>query len=229
MDILEFEEKINYKFKDKKLLEKAFSHSSYANESKKRMIESNERLEFLGDAVLELVISEYIYNHYKEMPEGELTKFRANIVCEPTLAKEARKLDIGKFLKLGKGEENTGGRERDSILADAFESVIGAIFLDGGIESAKNYILGLMIPVAKELQNSFRIADYKTYLQEILQKESKETVIYNIINESGPDHNKKFVAAAFHKNVKISEGEGRTKKEAEQKAAYNFLKNNKVI
>jgi len=229
MDILEFEKKIDYKFKNEALLKNAFCHSSYANEHKKLKLKSNERLEFLGDAVLELVISEYIYENYKDMPEGELTKFRAAIVCEPTLAKEARKLDLGTFLMLGKGEEHTNGRNRDSILADAFEAVIGAVFLDGGIDKAREYILKIMIPVTKELQSNFKITDYKTFLQEIMQRESKETVIYEIIAETGPDHDKSFIAAAFHKGIKISEGSGKTKKDAQQKAAFNFLKERNEI
>jgi ribonuclease-3 len=209
---------------DKNLLKKAFSHSSYANEKRKLNIESNERLEFLGDAVLELVISEYIYNHFPKMPEGELTKFRASIVCETTLAEEARVLNIGNYIMLGKGEKSTGGETRNSILADAFESVIGAIFLDGGIECAKKHILGIMEPIIANLQKSFRTMDYKTYLQELVQSTSKETVRYEIIDEIGPDHDKAFIAQATHNRKVLGQGQGRTKKEAEQNAAFEALK-----
>lgn len=224
MELSEFEKIINYEFKDKNLLKKAFSHSSYANEKRKQGIESNERLEFLGDAVLELVISEYIYKNFPKMPEGELTKFRASIVCETTLAQEAKRLNIGKLIMLGKGERVTGGETRNSILADAFEAIIGAIFLDSGIECAKDYILGIMKPVIIDLQKSFRTMDYKTYLQEIVQSTSKETVRYEIIGEIGPDHDKQFIAQAIHDGEILGEGRGRTKKEAEQFAAYEALK-----
>lgn len=224
MELSEFEKIISYEFKDKNLLKKAFSHSSYANEKRKQGIESNERLEFLGDAVLELVISEYIYKNFPKMPEGELTKFRASIVCETTLAQEAKRLNIGKLIMLGKGERVTGGETRNSILADAFEAIIGAIFLDSGIECAKDYILGIMKPVIINLQKSFRTMDYKTYLQEIVQSASKETVRYEIIGEIGPDHDKQFIAQAIHDGEILGEGRGRTKKEAEQFAAYEALK-----
>lgn len=224
-DLSEFEKIIDYKFKNKKLLEQALSHSSYINEARRNHIENNERLEFLGDAVLELVISEYIYIKYTNMPEGELTKFRASIVCEPTLAQQAKKLKIGKYIMLGKGEKTTGGDGRDSILADAFEAVIGAVYLDGGIESAKKYILAIMNPIISSLQQSFKTMDYKTYLQEIVQKTSKETVRYEIIDEIGPDHSKEFIAVAIHGNEKLGQGKGRTKKEAEQNAAMDALNN----
>lgn len=224
MDIMEFEKIIKYEFKDKNLLKKAFSHSSYANEKHKLGIESNERLEFLGDAVLEVVISEYIYKDFPKMPEGELTKFRASIVCEATLADRAKLLNIGEYLLLGKGEKSTGGETRNSILADAFEAVIGAIFLDSGIEYAKKHILGIMEPVIADLQKSFRTMDYKTYLQEIVQSTSKETVHYEIIEEIGPDHDKEFVSQANHSGTILGTGKGRTKKEAEQNAAFEALK-----
>lgn len=224
IDILQFENIIKYEFKDKNLLKQAFCHSSYSNEINKSNIDSNERLEFLGDAVLEIVISEYIYTQYPNMSEGELTKLRASIVCEPTLAKEAKTLKIGNYIMLSKGEKSTGGNTRDSLLADTFEAIIGAVFLDGGIKSAKKYILSIMKPIIANLYKNFRTMDYKTHLQEIVQSTSKETVKYKIIGEIGLDHNKKFIAEALHNGKKIGQGQGKTKKEAEQNAAFSALK-----
>lgn len=225
-NISEFEKIIKYEFKDKSLLEKALCHSSYANEHRNLNLESNERLEFLGDAVLELVISNFIYKRYNKMPEGELTKFRATIVCESTLAKEARQLKIGDYIVFGKGEKLTGGKMRESILADAFEAIIGAVYLDSNIEIVRKYIMTIMEPVIYSLQKSFGTMDYKTYLQEIIQKNSKETVRYQIVNELGPDHSKEFTAIAIHNGKQLGKGNGKTKKEAEQNAAFNALNNN---
>lgn len=222
-DIHDFEKSINYKFKNIELLSGAFCHSSYVNENLKSNRESNERLEFLGDAVLELVISDHIFKEYSNLPEGELTKFRASIVCEATLAAKARQLKIGNYLMLGKGERTTGGNERDSILADTFEAVLGAIYLDSGFDIAKQHILEIMLPSIKELEHNFKMMDYKTYLQEYMQKISKETVKYNIIKEYGPAHDKNFLAEAVHSGKKLGEGIGKTKKEAEQNAALDSL------
>lgn len=222
-NLLEFEKIISYEFKNKNLLTQALCHSSYANENRKTNIKNNERLEFLGDAILELVISDYIFNSYPEMPEGELTKFRASIVCETTLAKEAISLKIGDYIMLGKGEKSTGGSTRESILADAFEALIGAIYLDNGIDCVKQYILKIMKPVIFKLQESFKTMDYKTYLQEIIQKKDKETVKYEIIKEQGPDHSKEFIAVATHNGKNLGKGLGKTKKEAEQNAALDAL------
>ena len=220
-----FEKLINYNFKNPKLLKQAFTHSSFAHEHKMSSLENNERLEFLGDAVLELIISEYLYQNFPDMPEGELTKFRASIVCESSLAKNAMKLDMGKFVLLGKGEENTGGRTRESILADAFEAVIGAIFLDGGHSVAKKFIIDILYESIEQGHDTFKLSDCKTYLQELLQKSSKEVIRYYIVDEYGPDHNKVFVAEVNHSNYILGKGMGKSKKEAEQNAAYNAIKN----
>lgn len=228
-NISEFENIIKYKFKDKSLLVEALCHSSYANEHRNLNLESNERLEFLGDAVLELVVSDFIYKNYNKMPEGELTKFRASIVCEATLAKEARQLKIGEYIIFGKGEKVTGGKMRDSILADAFEAVIGAVYLDSNIETVEKYIMTIIEPVIASLQKSFKTMDYKTYLQEIIQKNSRETVGYQIVDELGPDHSKEFTAVAIHNSKQLGKGRGKTKKEAEQNAAFNALNNNKIL
>ncbi len=222
-DYTEFEKTIKYEFKDKEKLKLAFTHSSYANEHKKNKSECNERLEFLGDSVLSLVVSEYIYNNFPQMPEGELTKFRASLVCEGTLAELSRTINLGENLLLGKGEEGTGGRTRDSILADAFEAVIGAVFLDGGIDEAKSYIMRIMMPEIDIMKKSFRTLDCKTSLQEFIQKTSKSAVLYSIIAEKGPDHDKLFVSEVSHDGKVLGIGEGKSKKEAEQNAAYNAL------
>lgn len=219
----EFEKTIKYEFKDKSKLKLAFTHSSYANEHKKSKSECNERLEFLGDAVLSLVISEYIYNNFPQMPEGELTKLRASLVCETTLAELSRSLNLGENLLLGKGEEGTGGRTRDSILADAFESVIGAVFLDGGIDEVREYIMRVMKSEIDIMKQNFRTLDCKTSLQEFIQKTSKLSISYSIIDEKGPDHDKLFVSAVSHNGKILGTGEGKSKKEAEQNAAYNAL------
>lgn len=212
------DEFLNYKFKNTEYLENALRHSSYAHECR-GTVTDNERLEFLGDAVLEFSISSYIYKHFKELPEGELTKLRASIVCEGTLAKIARKLNLGSHIKLGRGEANTGGSERDSILSDAMEAVFGAIYLDGGIETAEKFIISNMEDEIKELRGSFTHSDKKTYLQEIVQKTSKVPLEYKIIGEEGPAHNKKFVVSVIHQNNILGCGSGRSKKEAEQNAA----------
>lgn len=224
INFAEFEEKIKYIFKDKNTLKLAFTHSSYANEKKLGKLAYNERLEFLGDAALELIISKFIYSKFPQMPEGELTKLRASIVCEGSLAKKARELEIGKYLLLGKGEELTGGRQRESVLADAFESVIGAICVDGGILEAEEYVLTQMEEVIYNLKQSFKNADFKTSLQELIQKNSTTPVIYTIINENGPDHGKIFTAQVTHNGVFLGEGTGKSKKEAEQSAACDAIK-----
>lgn len=220
----EFENKIQYTFVNKEILFLAFMHSSFANEQKKGNHENNERLEFLGDAVLDMVVSEYMYRMYPQMPEGELTKLRASVVCEGSLAKLARQLEFGKYLFLGKGEETTGGRNRDSILADTFEAVIGAICIDGGMESVKKYILSFMEKEIQQTKDSFKMKDCKTHLQEVIQKTSRYPVKYVIVSETGPDHSKSFVAEVHHINRVLGRGEGKSKKEAEQAAAQNALK-----
>lgn len=228
-NLSKFEDTIRYSFNNIELLKKAFTHSSYANEKHIEKYDNNERLEFLGDAILELVISDYIYKNYPKMPEGELTKLRAGTVCEVSLAEKARKINIGEFLMLGKGEEATGGRERDSILADTFEAVIGAIYLDGGIVSAKKYVLEQMESTISKINISLNIIDCKTRLQEEIQKLSKEPLHYEIINESGPDHSKVFTSAVKHGGAALGIGSGKSKKEAEQAAAAAALKEMNII
>lgn len=225
----QFENIIKYQFKDISLLKKAFTHSSYANERHIEKFDNNERLEFLGDAVLELVISDYIYGMYPRMPEGELTKLRAGTVCEASLAERAAEIHISEFIMLGKGEEATGGRNRDSILADAFEAVIGAVYLDGGIDAARRHILGQLEDTVKRIRQTLNIIDCKTRLQEEIQKNSKEPIHYEIIGESGPDHDKLFTAAVSHNGSVMGEGSGKSKKEAEQSAALNALKKMNII
>lgn len=217
----ELEEKIQYEFKNPKLLTEALSHSSYANENKKNR-KSNERLEFLGDSVLSIVVSQYLFEHFSHFPEGDLTKIRASLVCEKALHVFAKQIDLGKYLLLGRGEENTGGRERASILADAFEALIAAIFLDGGLESARTHILRF-IPKDLDLQKSSAFNDYKTILQEVIQKNPEEKIEYVLVEQSGPDHNKAFkVHVCLNSNI-IGVGSGRSKKEAEQMAAREAL------
>ena len=215
---------INYKFKDIKLLNTSLTHSSYANENKDKSGGNNERLEFLGDTVISLVVSEYLYKRFSEFPEGELTKRRASVVCESSLAFAARKIDLGKYLLLGKGEEATGGRERDSILADAFEALTGAIYVDGGLEKTEEYLLGLFEQeVIYALSKGNLFIDYKTELQEVLQKKTKSKIEYKVEKEAGPDHNKKFYMNVIVENKIIGSGMGRNKKEAEQMAAKQAL------
>jgi len=223
MDLADFEQRIGYRFKDKNLLSTALTHSSYANERKASQVPDNERLEFLGDAVLETVVSDYLFRHFPDMPEGELTRFRAGVVCEPVLVKVANELCAGDFLLLGKGEETTGGRERKSILADAFEAVAGAIYLDGGMRRAKSFILKNLTPEIKRMRESFLTIDNKTRLQEIIQRTSRQPVVYVIVGETGPDHDKTFTAEASHSGETLGRGVGRSKKEAEQNAAHESL------
>lgn len=219
-ELSRFEGYIGYHFKNRDLLTEALSHSSYANEKKKCRC-SNERLEFLGDSVLSVIVSEYLFASY-DMPEGELTKLRASLVCEKALHVFAKEIHLGEFILLGKGEENTGGRERSSILADAFEAVIAAIFLDGGMENAKRYVLRF---IPKHIEKSDRLSfrDYKTVLQEIIQKNPEEKVEYVLAGESGPDHDKAFVVNVCLNSNIIGTGTGKSKKSAEQMAAKEAL------
>ena len=219
-DINELQEKLNYKFNDEGLLLRALSHSSYANE-RKRANGSNERLEFLGDSVLSIVVSDYLYKNLN-VPEGDLTKLRASLVCEKSLHVFAKRIQLGEFLLLGKGEENTGGRERPSILADAFEAVIAAIYLDGGMAPAAKHILRFM-PEDIKVSKKPVFDDFKTLLQEIVQKNPEEKVEYVLIGEEGPDHNKRFVVEVCLNSQVIGKGKGKSKKEAEQLAAKEAL------
>lgn len=215
---------LKYKFNDETLLFTALSHSSYANEHKAEGAECNERLEFLGDAILGFVVGEYIYKKFSDWPEGRLTKLRANVVCETMLSKKGKALGINKALKLGRGEEHTGGRERNSIIADAVEAVIGAVYLDGGIEPARELILDLLSEEIEEISKSVNVLDAKTTLQEILQRDSQEPIEYRITGERGPAHCKYFSVEVSHKGKILGSGGGRSKKEAEQKAAMEAIK-----
>lgn len=215
------EEKLNYKFKNKRLLMGALAHSSYANESKSPD-GSNERLEFLGDSVLSLIVSEHIFANYRELPEGELTKIRASLVCENSLYEFAKEIDLGEHLLLGKGEALSGGAKRPSILADAFEAVLAAIYLDGGIEPARKHILRF---IDKKLNGITAVAfkDYKTYLQEFIQKNPEEKLEYVIVGEEGPDHAKTFTVEVHLNSNVIGCGSAGSKKRAEQEAARQAL------
>ena len=217
--IRELEEKIGYCFQDQELLKHALRHSSYVNEKHMKKHECNERLEFLGDAVLEVVSSEFLFFEHQTMPEGELTKKRASMVCEPALAFCARDIDLGEYLLLGKGEEATGGRKRDSVTSDAMEALIGAIYLDGGFASAKEFIHRFIL---NDLENKKLFFDSKTILQEVIQGLGKE-VDYEFIGEEGPEHNKQFVVAAVVDGLFNIKGTGHTKKSASQNAAYAAL------
>ncbi len=220
INVLEIQKIIRYNFVDTKLLTQALMHSSYTNEKHLQKHESNERLEFLGDAVLELVSSEYLFRANSKMPEGELTKNRASMVCEQSLAYCAREIQIGKYLLLGKGEEVTGGRNRDSITSDALEALIGAIYLDGGFASAKEFINNFVL---NDLDKKKLFYDSKTILQEIVQGHYTETIQYSLVKEDGPDHNKSFEVMVKLGNTALGTGIGRTKKLAEQNAAYQAI------
>lgn len=216
----EFEERIGYQFQNKKLLAQALTHSSYANERHMGKLSNNERLEFLGDAVLELISSEFLFEQFSQEPEGELTRLRASMVCEQTLSFCTRELDLGRFLRLGKGEEQTGGRKRASVLSDAMEAVIGAIYLDGGFANAKEFVLRFIL---NDLEHKKLFYDSKTILQEVVQGNFSEELHYQMLREEGPDHNKRFVMEALIGDTAYGQGEGRTKKAAEQEAAYQTL------
>lgn len=216
----QLEEKIGYAFHDRSLLKKAMMHSSYINEKQLPKHECNERLEFLGDAVLELVSSEFLFHAHPDMPEGELTKTRASMVCEPSLAFCARELKLGEYLLLGKGEDATGGRQRDSVTSDAMEALIGAIYLDGGFANAKEFIHRFVL---NDLEHRKLFFDSKTILQEIVQAHFREHIQYELVNEEGPDHNKSFEVAVYIGRDCLGTGKGRTKKAAEQEAAYRSI------
>lgn len=219
-----FEEEIGYTFIDITLLNKALTHSSYANEHKTTSITYNERLEFLGDSVLSLIVSDYIYKKYSDFPEGDLTKLRAAVVCEPSLAYISKNLKLGDYLLLGKGEEATGGRERTSILADALEALIGAIYLDRGFECSGKFVIEILEnEIIKASKEGDLFTDYKTKLQETLQKTSKSKIEYKTEKEEGPDHEKIFFMSAIVESKICGRGWGRNKKEAEQMAAKEAL------
>ena len=216
----ELEEIIGYHFKNKHYLTQALTHSSYANEKKLGKLGCNERLEFLGDAVLELISSDFLYAKFTQVPEGELTKKRASLVCEPSLAYCAREFGLPQFLLLGKGEDMTGGRNRDSIVSDATEALLGAIYLDGGFASAKEFVLNFIL---NDIEHKQLFYDSKTILQEMVQAKYKETLVYELLKEEGPDHNKSFEVCVKIGDEEIGRGLGRTKKAAEQVAAYHGI------
>ena len=214
----ELEKNIGYKFRNSELLQLALTHSSYANE--KGTKKDNERLEFLGDSVLGFITAEYLFTSLEGRPEGELTKLRANAVCEKSLAQFANEISLGDYVNLGKGEIMTGGRERPSILSDAFESVIAAIYLDGGMDEAKRFVLRF---VSKSTTDTVKATDYKTMLQEVIQKNPDEHLTYSLAAQSGPDHNKTFTVEVFLNSNCIGTGSGHSKKKAEQAAAKEAL------
>ena len=219
-DLHELEAKLWYKFKDLSLLDTALTHSSYANEQGPGH-KYNERLEFLGDSVLGFITADRFFHEFRDIPEGRLTKLRASTVCEEALFGFARQIDLGSYLLLGKGEDKNGGRERASIVSDAFEAVIAAIYLDGGIDEARQFVLRFVMEAVEEKKITFK--DYKTQLQEIIQKNPEEDLSYVLSGESGPDHDKRFeVEVHLNSNV-IGKGVGRTKKQAEQEAAREAL------
>lgn len=215
------EQRIGYQFKDRKLLTQALTHSSYANERKINKTDDYERLEFLGDAVLEVTVSDYLFRNFPDMREGEMTKMRASIVCGPALAFCAAEIRLGDFLLLGKGEERTNGRQKENIISDVFEAIIGAMYLDGGFTNAKEFIHQFVL---SDLKNKALFYDSKTILQEKVQEKGK-TLSYRVLKESGPDHDKTYEVEAIVDERPLAAGIGRTKKAAEQKAAYQVLLN----
>lgn len=214
------EKKLGYTFRDRSLLSEALNHSSYANEHRSAEVSSNERLEFLGDSVLGFVTAEFLFKTYGKLPEGDLTRIRAALVCEQSLYEVAKFLGLGQYLKLGKGEEAGGGRQRQSILADATEAVFAAVYLDGGMERVRELICRVLLsraPAAEERR------DYKTTLQEIVQRRSGQVLTYHMVDESGPDHNKTFLFQVRLNGAPVGQGQGHSKKEAEQAAARDAL------
>ena len=218
--LTEIEKKIGYEFSDKQLLETALSHSSYANENHTR---NNERLEFLGDSVLSIVVSDYIFKKMENVTEGDLSKFRATLVCEQSLAEVSKKINLSELVFLGRGEEKMGGRRRPSIISDAFEAVLGAIYLDSGIESARKWLLALMEDRIIDTLDGKMYRDYKTTLQEIVQRDGKSSVSYKTIGEVGQEHNKCFEVEVYVNGEAKCKAQGRSKKEAEQQAAKETI------
>lgn len=216
----ELEERIGYRYQNRTLLRQAMTHTSFVNEQKINKLDSYERIEFLGDAVLEMISSEFFYHTFPEMPEGDLTKLRASSVCEQALAVTARQLELGSYLLLGRGEEMTGGRRRDSIIADAVEAIIGSIYLDGGIEPAKAFVLRFVL---NDLENKQLFYDAKSILQEMVQTQKLGELDYELTGEEGPDHDKVFCMRALLDGKPVGSGSGRSKKLAEQNAAYEAL------
>lgn len=222
MEIEQAEKELNYTFKNKKLLEKAFTHTSYAYEHN---VESNEKLEFLGDSILEFISSKYLYNTYTNLREGEMTKVRATVVCEKSLYKIAKRHNFREFLYLGKSEQINGGKDRPAILADSVEAVIAAMYLDGGLEFAENFIISNLKEEIAIATKHVGDKDYKTVLQEKLQEQGDVVIKYEIINETGPDHDKSFESQVRFNGKILAQGKGKSKKEAEMKAAKKALEN----
>ncbi|WP_342430564.1 ribonuclease III [Neobacillus sp. FSL H8-0543] len=218
----DFQTKIGIHFENEKLLKQAFTHSSYVNEHRRKPYEDNERLEFLGDAVLELTVSQFLFKKYPMMSEGELTKLRAAIVCEPSLVTFANELNFGSLILLGKGEEMTGGRERPALLADVFEAFIGALYLDKGLDIVIGYLERIVFPKINEGAFS-HVMDYKSQLQELIQRDGIGVIEYRVLLEKGPAHNKEFVSRVSLNGEEIGIGSGKSKKEAEQRAAQMAL------
>ncbi len=214
------EEKLGYSFKDKSLLLQALTHSSFANEQRINSVGDYERLEFLGDAVLELVSSEFFFHKYPDIPEGKLTKIRSSNVCEPALAYCAREFGLDGYIRLGKGEEQTGGRKRDSIVSDVCEALIGAMYLDGGMQVAHDFIHKYILA---DLENKTLFLDSKSVLQEMVQASDHMSLEYKLVDEKGPDHDKEFTVRVYVGGKRFGEGVGKTKKSAEQKAAYEAI------
>lgn len=221
-DLRKLEKQLGVAFRNPELLRQAFTHSSYVNEHRMTVSRDNERLEFLGDAVLELTVSEFLYAKYPERSEGELTKQRASIVCEPSLVKYAVALRFGDFVLLGKGEEMTGGRSRPALLADVFEAFIGALYLDQGLAAVQGFLQVHMFPQIS-WEGKSQMADYKTQLQELVQQQGSATLEYRIVDERGPAHEKEFLAEVWMDERLLGQGTGRSKKEAEQEAAAKAL------
>lgn len=211
------EERIGYRFRDPGLLENALTHSSYANEHRDQGMPSNERLEFLGDSILGLIVADHLYRSRPDLPEGDLTRIRAALVCEGSLVEVARSLDLGSYLRLGRGEEAGGGRRRPSIQADAVEAILAAVYLDGGIGQVRKLVHSLILEQEREKTAAGR--DYKTALQELVQRESGQVLAYHLLDERGPDHAKIFSMEVRLNGASIGRGEGKSKKEAEQAAA----------
>ncbi|SCZ76914.1 ribonuclease III [Acidaminobacter hydrogenoformans] len=219
MDYKHFESVVGHRFKDRKLLIEALTHSSYSNERRNENVQNNERLEFLGDAVLSIAISERLFKLYTELPEGELTKIRAKVVCEATLSDCAKRMKLGEAMRFGRGEEMTGGRQRASILADAFEALIAAIYLDSGMETAARFVCQQMEKPLQDAISGKVFLDYKTHLQELIQTQRDNRIRYEIVREEGPDHSKVFHTQVLLNEEVVGAGQGRSKKEAEQEAA----------
>ncbi|NLK09988.1 MAG: ribonuclease III [Staphylococcus equorum] len=220
-------QELDLNFKQIELYQQAFSHSSFINDFNMNRLEHNERLEFLGDAVLELTVSRYLFDKYLELPEGNLTKMRATIVCEPSLVIFAKKIQINELILLGKGEEKTGGRTRPSLVSDAFEAFVGALYLDQGLESVWKFAEQIIFPYVED-EELDGVVDFKTQFQEFVHKQNKGDVTYRLINEEGPAHHRLFTSEVILENAAVAEGKGKTKKESEQKAAesaYKSMKN----